>query len=431
MDKKLLILTVTMVLSMLGIIYLQTSWIRQAYEAELHHINRLADEALAKSVERLNLEHNVEMTGETLPEIAGPTADRESGTIRDSLYYYADSMRIHQYFEEYLRVYGLDDMTRYIQLVFLGQKTQNPASGFYVENKSALPLGTGLKKYRVSTPTTYHRWVAAYFHSHAAQITPRMTSGIFLSVTLILILSVSFTYLIWLLRRQKRIAQMKDDFITNLTHEFKTPISTVAAALEALQDFNALKDPEKTTRYLAVSRQEIARLDNMVTYVLHIASYENNSLKITKEEVNLGVLIRQVTEAEKIRANKTIEFPVDIDTRLGAIHLDKHHFTSVLVNLIDNAIKYSGDNVRIAIKAVLENDMVHLSISDNGIGIPASELRHVFDKFFRVRQDDTYAKGTGVGLSYVKAIVELHNGTITVESILKVGTTFHIYIPLA
>src|SRR5690606_15076194 len=141
-----------------------------------------------------------------------------------------------------------------------------------------------------------------------------------------------------------------------------------------------------------------ARLDNMVTHVLDIASYENNSLKITKDAVNLPVLIHQVTEAEKIRANKTIVFSVDMDARVGTIHLDQHHFTNVLVNLIDNAVKYSGDTIKIAIKAASENGLVHLSISDNGIGIPSADLRHVFDKFFRVRQGDIYdTKGTEIG----------------------------------
>jgi two-component system phosphate regulon sensor histidine kinase PhoR len=243
----------------------------------------------------------------------------------------------------------------------------------------------------------------------------------------------AFLFLYRSLKTQQRLATLKNDFISNITHELKTPIATVGVAIEALRNFNAIKDPERTKEYLDISANELQRLGLLVDKVLRLSMFEEDKMELRKEPVDLKLLAQEVLKSMKLQFEKAgaqveLEAPHDLYT----VQADKMHMQSVLYNLIDNAIKYSNENPVIKLTLTENQPSVKLTISDNGIGIP-EEFRHkVFDKFFRVPHGNTHdIKGYGLGLSYVAEVVKKHSGTIEVHKAAPYGSTFIVTLPAA
>lgn len=341
-------------------------------------------------------------------------------------YFTADSSKIADYFVKSLSDRGLGDMTRHIQLVF------SCGNSFSSEQPELLDSST--KKYRPQGLEAYsndNRWVGAYFHSHEERIISQMIGRTSLSIILILIMILCFIYLIRIVIKQKRIAEAKENYINNMTHELKTPIAIISAAVEGMQSFKVLEDKEKTQRYLNTTRTELLRLGNMVTKILNISIYDRDEIEMVIQQVNLVTLINDVIDTERLKSNKDIVFNLNINDDLPRIHVDPTHFRNVLTNLIDNAVKYSNENVEINITCYQKRGSVYIKIHDNGIGIPSSQLKQIFDKFYRVPTGNLHnVKGSGLGLYYVKYIIERHGGNISVTSEVNKGSEFVISIPL-
>jgi signal transduction histidine kinase len=251
-----------------------------------------------------------------------------------------------------------------------------------------------------------------------------------LSGVLIVFTMFCFYYIITTIVHQKKLTELKDDFINNMTHELKTPIATITVAIEGLQKYNALNDPEKTQRYLQTSRNELNRLDNLVSRVLNIAAFESKKIKLAKEKIQIDEMINELITAEKLKAGKEVSISYT-NAGVEVLEADRMHFRNVLANILDNAIKYSEEPVDIKINVNSSNNYAVFSIKDNGMGIPAAHINHIFDKFHRVPAGNVHnVKGTGLGLNYVKYIVEAHHGKVWVRSSPKAGSEFIITIPL-
>jgi signal transduction histidine kinase len=251
-----------------------------------------------------------------------------------------------------------------------------------------------------------------------------------LSGVLIVFTMFCFYYIIRTIIHQKKLTELKDDFINNMTHELKTPIATITVAIEGMQKYNALNDPEKTQRYLQTSRNELNRLDNLVSKVLNIAAFESKKIKLAKEKIQVDELINELITAEKLKAGKEINISYN-NAGVEMLEADRIHFRNVLANILDNAIKYSEEPIDIKINVNRSNKNAVFSIKDNGMGIPSAHINHIFDKFHRVPAGNVHnVKGTGLGLNYVKYIVEAHRGKISVKSAPKAGSEFIITIPL-
>ncbi len=273
-------------------------------------------------------------------------------------------------------------------------------------------------------------WISVSFKSPSLILIPRMIWPLILSFILIISTIVIFVILIRTILNQKKLAELKDDFITNMTHELKTPIATITAAIEGMQNFNALEDRGKTSRNLEISRKELKRLDVLVSKVLNMSTYEKGEINLIITKVNIAELIDEVIAAEKVKNTKAIEFTVAINQGLKEINVDRFHFRNCLANIIDNAIKYSNQPVKIEIDFTQNDHAVSGTIKDNGIGIPKSDITKVFDKFHRVAKGNVHdVKGTGLGLSYAKYIIEKHGGTLSVKSEIGNGSEFLIVIP--
>ncbi|MBL0358609.1 MAG: HAMP domain-containing histidine kinase [Chitinophagaceae bacterium] len=260
----------------------------------------------------------------------------------------------------------------------------------------------------------------------------KISMPILFSLFLVGVTMFSFVLLYRTVIKQQRLAAIKNDFISNITHELKTPIATVGVAIEALKNFNALHNREKTKEYLDISSNELQRLSLLVDKVLKLSMLEKKEIEITYEPTDLNTVVDEVVNSLRLQLEKcdaTINLKSEGITTLQA---DRLHLLSVVYNLVDNAIKYSSakPQIRIVVKELEEH--ILLTISDNGIGIAPEYRDRIFEKFFRVPMGNTHnAHGYGLGLSYVAHIIEQHHGSIKVESELNKGTTFIIQLPKA
>ncbi len=261
----------------------------------------------------------------------------------------------------------------------------------------------------------------------------KITTPIIFSFFLVGLTIFSFIVLYRNLAKQRRLTQIKNEFISNITHELKTPIATVSVAIEALRNFDAANDRGKTKEYLDISAGELQRLGLLVDKVLKLSMLENKNIELKKEVFDMHVLIDEVVQIMKLQFEK-LRAEVTVITKGDnfAIEADRLHITSVLYNLLDNALKYSSAHPIITIHlSSLPGNILELTIQDNGIGLAKEHQSKVFEKFFRVADGDKHnTKGHGLGLSYVKEIIISHMGYIEVESGLGKGSTFIIKLPV-
>lgn len=298
---------------------------------------------------------------------------------------------------------------------------------------SSIPENTDLSNYELyQWKYTAYKPKAYYIYAESTQwSTIRMMTGILLSSFLILlILVISFTYMIRFLLHQKTVEQLKDDFTHNVTHELKTPIAITYAAIEAIIHYNIIENKEKTNKYLHICHEELQRLSSMVEQILSLSLEHKKDFKLKFEPTQLKELIDKIIEQQTIKSSKPFQTELEIKPDTICLDADRTHLYNVISNIIDNAIKYSGDNPVIRISATGTGDHIQIRITDNGIGINKENLPHIFDKFYRIpNEKGSLVKGYGIGLFYVRTMVQKHNGTIKVESIPGKGSSFTIILP--
>lgn len=262
-------------------------------------------------------------------------------------------------------------------------------------------------------------------------ILKKLTPQILVSAFLVGLTIFSFVLMFRNLRRQRRLTRLKNDFISNITHELKTPIATVSVAIEALRNFNALHDPKRTEEYLDISASELQRLSLLVDKVLKLSMFEKQQIELNGEPFDLKELVEEVVASMRLQFEKyKAKVSIQAQGEDFMIEADRMHITSVVFNLLDNALKYSKAHPTIQIDLNSLSNTIEMSVTDNGIGISAEYQQKIFDKFFRVPTGDTHnVKGYGLGLSYVAYILDRHKGIINVESQPGIGTRFTTKLP--
>ena len=254
-----------------------------------------------------------------------------------------------------------------------------------------------------------------------------MTGILATSFIILLILGFSFWFLIRTLLRQKTLEEIKSDFTNNITHELKTPIAVAYAANDALLNFNQAEEKTKRDQYLRICQEQLQRLSSLVEQILSMSMERRKTFRLHPEEVNLKELIVSLVEQHQLKADKPMQITLEIEPETLTIVVDRTHFSNIISNLIDNAVKYSKERADITIRCRQTEQTVTISIADRGIGIPLDKQKHIFDKFYRVPTGNLHnVKGYGLGLFYVKSIVEKHGGTITVKSEPGKGSIFTI-----
>ena len=311
---------------------------------------------------------------------------------------------------------------------------------FYNSNNTKLQLNWNTKKSNqnnvfvnlngVNAKSTFlkdNEQFKVLFKDSSYEALKRSSTGILLSFLLSLIIISCLFYLLKIINKQKELAEIKNDLISNITHEFKTPITTVSTALEAIHTFNAIDDKEKTKKYLSISSDQLKKLHHMVEKLLETATLDSEKLLLKKENTNIVELIKNLaTKDEFLATDKSIQFHSIKDSFTTSI--DAFHFENAINNLIDNAIKYGGNSIEVHISFVLNN--IEITIADNGIGIEKNQRDKIFDKFYRVPKGNTHnVKGFGIGLYYTKKIIEKHDGKIHLIPNSK-NTIFKITLPI-
>lgn len=265
------------------------------------------------------------------------------------------------------------------------------------------------------------------FKDSSSEALKRSSLGIFLSLLLSMAIVYSLYYLLATINKQKALAAIKNDLISNITHEFKTPITTVSAALEAIENFNAIDDKAKTKKYVDISTSQLNKLHLMVEKLLETATLDSEHLLLNKENTNMVVLIESIlAKSEFSQAKKSLKFLTSLEEL--QLFIDPFHLENAISNLIDNAIKYGGDHIEIDLKK--SSNSAEITVSDNGKSIEKNQVDKIFDKFYRIPKGNTHdVKGFGIGLYYTKTIIEKHGAEIQfVPNSSK--TVFKISIPL-
>jgi len=252
----------------------------------------------------------------------------------------------------------------------------------------------------------------------------RNITGILLSLMLISSIIFCLFYLLDIIRKQKAMSEIKNDLISNITHEFKTPIATASAALEGLQHFTQTGDTEKTTRYLSMGRDQLIKLNGMVEKLLETATIDQGSLALQHTEVNLNDLLNNLLSRFPDLNNKRIKLELPEETlRMMA---DPFHLENAVSNLLDNALKYGGDFITVTLTS--NKKEVHITVADTGTSLKTVQEKVLFDKFYRVPQGNTHnVKGHGIGLYYTRSIIEKHGGTVSLQT--RPHTSFIINLP--
>lgn len=411
------------VFSITGIIVTQVYWVQRAFDMkskQFHQTIHVALRDVAQQIARIN-QHTVKPV--SIKQLSSDyfvvnVNDVIDANVLEHLLKTTFSKR--GLFMEY--EYGIYDCS-----------TDKMVYGNYISSKvKAQP------KRRVNLPKydDYIYYFGVRFPHKASYLANQMDIWIFLSLILVIVI-LFFGYSLFAILKQKRLSEVQRDFINNMTHELKTPISTIAVTADLLTNPKVLESKERMLNYAHIIKSENARLQTQIEKVLQSARMDREKLVLQKEKVDLRPLLESIATSFELKAKNAggslhLNLPSDDLT----IWADQNHLTNIVGNLLDNALKYANPQPQILINVELTSNpkkkKLHLSIQDNGIGIKKEHQKKVFEKFFRVPTGNIHnVKGFGLGLDYVRQIVEAHAWKISLESELNQGSTFKIIIPIS
>lgn len=407
-------------LSIVGISITQVYWVKRAFDLKEDEFKRNVNTALLNVAQQIYsfADHGPAPTHNPVKQLSTNyfvvmvNSQIDASLLEFMLRTEFDKRKIQADFE-----YGIYDCAN-----------EKMMYGNYVQvndGKSKTDINKNLPKWN-----TQGYYFGVQFPNREAQIINQMGIWSFSSIVLLVVI-VFFAYTLFVILKQKRLSEIQKDFINNMTHEFKTPIATIALSTEVLKNPDIVRHPERLLNYTTIIENENKRLKQHVERVLQMAKLDKESIELKKESVNLHDVVQEVTGgmAASIQ-EKRIEVELDLQAPEPAIQADKLHITNVVYNLLDNAIKYSGQDPKIWISVKQTDKHLVLEVRDNGIGVKEDDQKKIFDKFFRVPTGNVHnVKGFGLGLNYVRQIVEAHRGKITLKSHLGEGCTFRIYLP--
>ncbi len=276
-------------------------------------------------------------------------------------------------------------------------------------------------------------YLVVYFNKDKSDILRQLPQTAYTSIILTLIISLTFSFTIYIIFKQRKLSEIKNDFISNMTHELKTPISTISLAAQMLKDSSLSLNPERISSITGIIDDESKRLGFQVEKVLQTSIFEKGRIQLKFQSIDLHELINSIVQNSELKV-KTRSGTIETQLRASNpfVNADEMHITNVIFNLLDNALKYTKDIPKIIVSTTERKGGIVLSVTDNGIGIGKEHQKKIFEKFYRVPKGNVHdVKGFGLGLNYVKKIIEEHSGTIKVKSELGKGTVFEIFLPVS
>lgn len=467
--RNFVLIVILMTTAIIGLVAFQWYWVSNYFDANKRELDWEINRALAKTSERY-LESSISQMDNYLwrPDSIGSTnsiARKSFHLYNNSLYSNGTDTSMHP--QNSIQAMGADYMNKVSGLINnLLTKVNHPKvidfdrlisildeelKGVGIDNEYNLAISNiNNKVIYYKDPETLQATVMFGYKSpvilssisnpyfshlyiyHKGKLLLQKTWIVLLSsMLLVVIILACFAYALHIIFDQKKVSEIKNDFVNNMTHELKTPISTVSLALEAMDSFDVRKDEQRTLKYLDISRREIRRLSTMVEKVLNIARYEKGEIDLKKEHYSINKIIENVVDTISMQVHKKRgSLESNLLANPDTVFVDKVHINSLLYNLIDNSNKYFVDKpeIRIGTRNVLNG--IEIEVADKGMGISKEHQKRIFEKFYRVPTGNIHnVKGYGLGLSYVKDIVDMHGGSLKVKSEKNKGTTFIIYLP--
>jgi len=409
-------------LSLLGLILTQSYIIMRAFNTVQKQFDHRVDQALDDVIGEF------EIYVDTAYYFSDPGKDTTIGTHPENILDIIDTTLLSVLMHKYMDYHRLDD-----DYVYAIVKTQNDS---VLYSSGSFVFGSGRNSVHKACLSCL--WKKEYYY--LAVLFPQQTNFVFFELILWLILSglflliviFSYAYTVNTLFRQKKLSEMKNDFINNMTHEFKTPISTISLAAEVLLATDANTSTERIKKYSGIISDENQRMKSQVERVLNMAVNDVAEISLNREKTDIHKLIRNSIHNLCLdHCEKDVNISYELRAKNHVIVVDPMHIRNVIINIVENAIKYSGELPKISISTAKADDKIIISVEDNGIGISNDSMKHIFDRFYRVHTGDIHnVKGFGLGLYYVKSIVNLHGGYIKVKSEINKGSRFDVYLPL-
>lgn len=404
-------------ISVIGIVFTQIYWVKNAFTLEEEQFDQGVSTSLYTVAKKLADFNETVMP--TMNPVKQITSNYYIVNVNDVI----DANLLEHYL---ISEFGKRNIDTDFDYAIYDCSTDEMVYGDYISLKNEVtpPDNQNLQKY-----DEFDYYFGVRFPERTVFITNKMGIWIFSSLILFVVV-IFFTSTIFIILKQKRLSEVQKDFINNMTHEFKTPLSTIGISADVLINQNAISQPERLIKYAKIIKSEATRLNSQVLRVLSMAKLDREKEKLTIVDVDLTSLIQDITNnmQEKVLAKQgEINCEVDFDLIVNA---DEVHLSNIVNNLLENAIQYSNKNPKIYISLVEGKNTYNLSFKDNGIGIAKEHQKKVFDKFFRVPKGNIHdVKGFGLGLHYVSNMIKLHGWKITLDSELNIGTTFTIKIP--
>jgi len=432
------------IISLASILVVQMVWMRKTISIQRTNI------AIQEKEDSLNLKQFSEQAHialrNLLEEISTQTADSSdlygavkqvrtnyfTVDINEELHpYYLETLLKKEFYDQNIHQdfqYGIYDC--FTDSIVFGNLIKFTKDSLYAPVSDTI---TGITSAKLSWKKDGHYFTVYFPNVISESISnsePLISPWIYVSIIVLLVL-VFFGYTLAVILRQKRLSEIKTDFINNMTHELKTPIATIALSSEMLLRNDFSNDEEKLKRYAGIIHKENKRLETQVERVLNVAKLDKEHLVLSKEIMDIHELLEEAQENINFnQSEQGVKVELNLNAESGEINADPVHITNVIYNLLDNAVKYCETIPEIKVSTRTDKKGIIIEFTDNGIGMKREELKLIFDKFYRIPTGNLHnVKGFGLGLYYVRLIIQEHGGTIDVKSQVGKGTTFTIWLP--
>lgn len=404
-------------ISVIGIVFTQIYWVKKAFTLEEEQFEQSISSSLYAVAKKLS-----DYNGTIMPTM-NPVKQISSSYYIVNVNDVIDANLLEHFL---ITEFGKRNINTAFDYAIYDCATEEMVYGDYVslkENETP-PDNQNLQKY-----DEFEYYFGVRFPERTAFITNKMGIWIFSSLILFVVI-IFFTSTIFIILKQKRLSEVQKDFINNMTHEFKTPLSTIGISADVLITQNSISDPERLTKYAGIIKSEASRLNDQVLRVLQMARLDKEKEKLKIVDVELTPLLHDISENQREHV-KTKGGKISCETEVNLIvTADEVHLSNIVNNLLENAIQYCKEAPHIIVRLTKEANEYELSFIDNGIGIAKEHQKKVFDKFFRVPKGNVHdVKGFGLGLNYVSNMIKDFGWKIILESELNEGTTFTIKIP--
>ncbi len=406
-------------ISIVGITVTQVYWVRRAFDIEAKQLNQSIYIALKNVAERIARLKGGISNAQPIHQLG---SDYYVVNVNDVI----DANILEHYLEEEFSKINLNIDYEY---GIYDCSSDQMVYGNYISHKNidiSEPMSDDLPTW---DDQIYYFGVR--FPTKSTYLASQMDIWIF-SSAILLVVFIFFGYTLFVILKQKRLSEVQRDFINNMTHEFKTPISTIAVSADLVSNPKVLHQPDTVLKYAQIIKGQNQRLKNQIDKVLQMALMDKGKPKLSKEMVNLHEIIQEAVQNFNLKTQAEPQIKCELQATRPTIEADRVHLTNIIYNLLDNATKYVEGEPKILIRTKEQGRQIVFSIQDNGIGIPKEHQRKIFDKFFRVPTGNIHnVKGFGLGLNYVRLMVKKHHWKIRLESEVQKGSTFSIHIPIS